>query len=144
MEGFGTVVKMGAKPFYVFGSSFDSKPVDEINKIIRAARVCHELKTTRLGLLPYRNFQMIITYVDEFRLYSKIGPVVEYISCLQLKKASDKISDDKVRDYVKEIKNKFRIDKRITEDNLFKSAKASLGLEKIINDNKLNGLALSD
>ena len=144
VEGFGTVVKMGAKPFYVFGSSFDSKPVNEINKIIRAARVCHELKTTRLGLLPYRNFQMIITYVDEFRLYSKIGPVVEYISCLQLKKASDKISDDKVRDYVKEIKNKFRIDKRITEDNLFKSAKASLGLEKIINDNKLNGLALSD
>ncbi|MHB1347500.1 MAG: L-arabinose isomerase family protein [Candidatus Humimicrobiaceae bacterium] len=144
VEGFGTVVKMGAKPFYVFGSSLDKKPVSEINKILRAAKVCQELKTTRLGLLPYRNFQMIITYVDEFRLYSKLGPVVEYISCLQLKKASDKISDDKVKGYVKEIKNKFKIDKRITEDNLLKSAKASLGLEKIINDNKLNGLALSD
>ena len=144
VEGFGTIAKMGAKPFYVFGSNLDEKPVDEINKITRAAKVFRELKTAKLGLLPYRNFQMIITYVDEFRLYSQIGPVVEYISCLQLKKASEKISNDKVNDYVKEIKNKFKIDKRITDDNLFKSAKASLGLEKIINDYKLNGLALSD
>ncbi|MHB9127844.1 MAG: hypothetical protein ACYC3T_06555, partial [Candidatus Humimicrobiaceae bacterium] len=133
-EGFGVAVKMGVKPFYVFGSLFDEQPVNEINKIIRAASVCRELKTTRLGLLPYRNFQMIITYVDEFRLYSQIGPVVEYISCLQLKKASEKISDNKVNDYVKELKNKFKLDKRITDDNLFKSARASLGLEKIIND----------
>jgi len=143
-EGFGVAVKMGVKPFYVFGSLFDEQPVNEINKIIRAASAYRELKTTKLGLLPYRNFQMIITYVDEFRLYSQIGPVVEYISCLQLKKASEKISDNKVNDYVKELKNKFKIDKRITDDNLFKSARASLGLEKIINDYKLSGLALSD
>ncbi|MCL5770888.1 MAG: hypothetical protein M1479_01240 [Actinobacteria bacterium] len=143
-EGFGVIVKMGVKPFYVFGSSLDVQPVSEINKIIKAARVYKELKTAKIGLLPYRNFQMIVTYVDEFRLYSQIGPVVEYISCLQLKKASELISDNKVNDYVKELKNKFKIDKRITEDNLFKSAKASLGLEKIINDHKLSGLALSD
>jgi L-arabinose isomerase len=143
-EGFGVVAKMDVKPFYVFGSSLDEKPVFEINKIIKAASVCKELKTTKIGLLPYRNFQMIVTYVDEFRLYSQIGPVVEYISCLQLKKASEKISDNKVNDYVKEIKNKFKIDERVTDDNLFKSAKASLGLEKIIYDYKLSGLALSD
>ncbi|MHB1254006.1 MAG: hypothetical protein ACYCZ1_07540 [Candidatus Humimicrobiaceae bacterium] len=143
-ECFGVVTKMGVKPFYVFGSSFDEQPVYEINKIIKAASVYKELKTTKIGLLPYRNFQMIITYVDEFRLYSQIGPVVEYISCLQLKKASEKISDNKVNDYAKELKNKFKIDKRITDDNLFKSARASLGLEKIINDYKLSALALSD
>ncbi|MHB9128050.1 MAG: hypothetical protein ACYC3T_07605, partial [Candidatus Humimicrobiaceae bacterium] len=56
----------------------------------------------------------------------------------------EKISDNKVNDYVKELKNKFKLDKRITDDNLFKSARASLGLEKIINDYKLSGLALSD
>jgi L-arabinose isomerase len=143
-EGFGMAVKMEVKPFYVFGSIFDDKPVSEINKITRAASVCRALKKAKFGLLPYRNFQMIITYVDEFRLYSQIGPVVEYISCLQLKKASEEIPEDKVNDYVREIKNKFRIDKRITEDNLHKSARAGLGLEKIIYDYKLNGLALSD
>ena len=143
-ESFGVTANIGVKPFYVFGSSLDAQPVYEINKIIKAASVYKELKTTKIGLLPYRNFQMIITYVDEFRLYSQIGPVVEYISCLQLKKASEKISDNKVNDYIKELKNKFKIDKKITIDNLFKSAKASLGLEKIINDHELNGLALSD
>jgi len=143
-EGFGVIAKMGVKPFYVFGSSLDVQPVSEINRIIKAAKAYKELKTAKMGLLPYRNFQMIVTYVDEFRLYSQIGPVVEYISCLQLKKASELISDYKVNDYVKEIKRKFKIDNRVTEDNLYKSARVSLGLEKIINDYKLNGLALSD
>lgn len=144
VEGFNVVVKMGVKPFYVFGSVFDNEPVNKINKIVKAARIFKELKRTKLGILPYRNFQMIVTYVDEFRLYSQIGPVVEYISCLQLKKAADLISDSKVSDYVREIKSKFRIDPRITEENLFKSAKAALGFEKIIFDNKLDGIALSD
>ena len=143
-EGFGVITKMGVKPFYVFGSSLDEQPIYEINKIIKAASVYKELKTTKIGLLPYRNSQMIVTYVDEFRLYLQIGPVVEYISCLQLKKASEKIADNKVNDYVGEIKSKFKIDPRITEENLFKSARAGLGLEKIINDHKLSGLALSD
>jgi L-arabinose isomerase len=144
VEGFNVIVKMGVKPFYVFGSVFDDEPVNKINKITKAAKLFKELKTVKLGILPYRNFQMIVTYVDEFRLYSQIGPVVEYFSCLQLKKASDSISDDKVIEYVNEIKNKFEIDPRITEENLIKSARAALGFEKIIFDNNLDGMALSD
>lgn len=144
VQGFNVVVKMGVKPFYVFGSVLDPEPVTKINKITKAAKVFKELKKTKLGILPYRNFQMIVTYVDEFRLYSQIGPVVEYISCLQLKNATDTIPDSKAIDYVKEIKSKFKIDSKITQENLFKSAKAALGFEKIIFDNKLDGIALSD
>lgn len=144
VEGFNVIVKMGVKPFYVFGYVSDSQCIEKISKITKAASILRNLKRTRLGILPYRNFQMIVTYVDEFRLYSQIGPVVEYISCLQLKKATDSIEDRKVIEYVKEIKKNFKIDKRVTEDNLFKSTKAALGFEKIIYDYSLDGIALSD
>ncbi|MCL5073021.1 MAG: hypothetical protein M1308_19350, partial [Actinobacteria bacterium] len=46
--------------------------------------------------------------------------------------------------YVEEIKTKFKIDRRITAKNLFNSAQAALGLQKIIEDRQLDGLALSD
>jgi L-arabinose isomerase len=144
IQGFNVVAKMGVKPFYVFGSYTDKDTVIKINKIARAAKVFKDLKKVRLGMLPYRNFQMITTYVDEFRLYSQIGPVVEYISCLQLKRAADEIDEKSVNGFRDEIKRKFKIDKRVSESDLLKAARAALGFEKIIFDKKLDGLALSD
>jgi L-arabinose isomerase len=144
VQGLNVAVKMGVKPFYVFGGYFDPEPIKKINSIAKAAKVFKDLKKVKLGILPYRNFQMITTYVDEFRLYSQIGPVVEYISCLQLKKASDSVPEKEVDDYVAEINKKFKIDSRVLQDNLYKSARVSLGFEKIIIDNKLDGIALSD
>jgi len=43
-----------------------------------------------------------------------------------------------------EIKRKFKIDIRVSEENLLKAVRATLVLEKIIFDKKLDGLALSD
>ncbi|MBM3700588.1 MAG: hypothetical protein FJW68_06745, partial [Actinobacteria bacterium] len=144
VQGFNTVVKMGIKPFYVFGSIFENAAVDKINKIIKASKTYKELKRSKLGILPYRNFQMITTYIDEFKLYSQIGPAVEYISCLQLKKAADSISDKEVISYLDEIKQKFIIDQRVSQDNLSLAARVALGFEKIIFENNLDGIALSD
>jgi hypothetical protein len=160
---FGVNRMMGVEPRYVFGSTGDSgaggssrdnsfddsslenrSPFEEIVKFAEAARVFSKLKTVKLGVLPYRNDQMIVTYVDEFQLYSKIGPRVEYISVGQLKKAADAVSESAVNEYVKKIKASFSIDSRINDDNLVYSARASLGMEKIMNDMDIDGLALSD
>ena len=143
-EGFGVLKKMGSKPFLVSGFYDEREPYEKIRKIGYAARVLKELKTVRLGVLPYRNEQMIVTYVDEFRLYSQLGPTVDFISVLQLKKAADCLPESEIHKYVGELKTKFKIDSRITAKNLFNSAQATLGLQKIIEDRQLDGLALSD
>ena len=111
-EGFGVIKKMGVKPFFVFGSFAEEEPYKKIKMIVNAAKVYRDLKTAKIGILPYRNNQMIVTYVDEFRLYSQIGPVIDYISILQLKKAADSISEGKISQYVEEIKSKFEINSR--------------------------------
>jgi hypothetical protein len=160
---FGVNRMMNATPRYVFGSTVEGEaggsrgdvdpadksqvnrsPFEEIAAFTEAARVVNKLETVKLGVLPYRNDQMIVTYVDEFQLYSKIGPRVEYISVLQLKKAADSISDAAVNEYVKEIKSQFRIDSRVNDSNLLSSARASLGMEKIMMEMNIDGLALSD
>jgi L-arabinose isomerase len=141
---FGVLRRMEVKPILVIGSSQEEEPYEKIRKIGKASKLLKDLKTSRLGLLPYRSDLMIVTYVDEFRLYSQIGPVVEYVSVLQLKKAAESIPDSVVKEYVKDIKTRFKIDNRITDKNLYNSACASLGLEKIIFDKNFNGLALND
>ncbi len=56
--------------------------------------------------------------------------LVELISVLQLKNASENISENMVSKYVAEIKSKFKIDSRITDNNLYNSARATLGWKK--------------
>lgn len=143
-ESFGVLKKLGVKPACIAGSSQDQGPFDKIIRFARAARVCKQLKKMKLGVLPCRNDQMIVTYVDEFRLYSQIGPCVEYVSVLQLKKASEGVPEPEVAEYVRNIKSGFDIDERVTERKLHESARASMGMERIIDEHHLDGLALSD
>ncbi|NIQ17890.1 MAG: hypothetical protein GTN43_03715, partial [Candidatus Aenigmarchaeota archaeon] len=143
-QEFGVLKGMGLKPFFVFGNVLDGNSFEKIKKIAHAAQVRKKLQTVKLAVLPYRNDQMIVTYVDEFRLYAQIGPKVDYISVLELKKAADSVPENEVKRYVEQIKSVFRIDERITEENLYRSAQASLGLERIMNERDIDGLALSD
>lgn len=144
IESLNVIKKMDCRPFFVVGSSLEDEPFEDMKKIVDAAKTRKDLKTARLAILPYRNNQMITTYVDEFRLYSQMGPVVDYVSVLQLKKAADSIDQTEIDNYVKEIKGNFKIDPRITDQNLSKSARASLGMQKIMDNLNIDGLALSD
>ena len=143
-EIFGVLKRMGLRTFHVLGSVLDDAPVERIGRIARAARVRSRLRTARLGVLPYRNDQMIVTYVDEFGLYAQLGPSVDYISVLQLKKASDSIDEDQVTDLVRWVKEHCRIDERITDKNLATSARVSLGMAELMEHRNIDGLALSD
>jgi L-arabinose isomerase len=143
-EAFGVLRRAGLKCFHVTGSVLDEDPLNAISAIARAARVRSSLRETRLGVLPYRNEQMIVTYVDEFDLYAKVGPSVEYLSVYQLKKSSESVSTKNLRRFVSWVKENCRIDGRIDDDNLERSARVSLGLERLMEERGIDGLALSD
>jgi L-arabinose isomerase len=145
-EAFGVLKRASPSraPLFVMGSSRDEKPYQDILRIARAACVRKALRTSRLAILPYRNPQMIVTYVDEFALARTVGPAVEYVSARELKKAADSISGSAVSEYTRRIASECLLDPRVTQPNLAASARASLGMEKLLFDRELDGLALSD
>jgi|GEM_PF-486983 len=143
-ESFGVLKRMGISTYQVTGSVVEDGPINKIGCIARAAQVRQQLRTARLGVLPYRNDQMIVTYVDELGLYTDIGPSVEYISVLQLKNASASIAETEVSELVARVKKHCRIDKRITDENLARSARVSLGMAALMKEYGIDGLALSD
>ena len=143
-QSFGVLKRMGMHTFHVMGSVLEDEPIEKIGRITRAARVRSQLRTARLGVLPCRNDQMIVTYVDELGLYVQIGPSVEYISVLQLKDAADSVDETGVADLVGWVKEHCRIDDRITDENLARSARVSLGMAGLMEERNIDGLALSD
>jgi len=143
-EGSTVLRKMGVPLQFIAGSSLKPAAYSSITRFARAAKVRREFRTAKLGILPYHNNQMIATYVDEYRLYADIGPYVDHISVLQFKTAMESIPEATVRTYARSISEKYQIDNRVSENNLILSAQASLGLEKIIHDRALDGLALGD
>ena len=143
-ESFGVLKRMGISAFKVTGSVLSDEPINRIGGLARAAQARKQLRTARLGVLPYRNDQMIVTYVDELGLYTDIGPSVEYISVLQLKNASESVAEAEVAGLVSWVKKYCRIDKRITDDNLASSARVSLGMAALMEEYNIDGLALSD
>jgi L-arabinose isomerase len=143
-EAFGVLRRAGLKCFHVTGSVLDEEPLHAISAIARAAMVRSSLRETRLGILPCRNEQMIVTYVDEFDLYAKAGPSVEYLSVYQLKKSSEAVSTENLLHFISWVKENCRIDGRIDDDNLQRSARVSLGMERLMEERGIDGLALSD
>jgi len=143
-QAFAALNKMGRKFFLVTGDMNDSRAIESMKQIARAARLREELRSAKFGLLPYRNDLMMDTYIDEFKFSSKIGPYIKYISVGQYKKFYDITKTGEVEKIVKDIKNDFKIDKRVTESDLVKSVKASLGLELLVKELGLDALSYDD
>lgn len=129
---------------FVFGPSDDPQCIDELNDYAEAARLAKDLRSAVIGHLPYRNYPMMSTYVDEFRLATEVGPTVQHISVAEYKKRIDSVTEKEVADYIADLKNRFKIHPDVDEDNLYRSTKISLGLAKVVEDYNLDGVALQD
>lgn len=128
---------------FVFGSVENKDAINRIFDYSRAARVASELKTARIGLLPSFCNQMSGTHIDKPRLKKEIGPEVVTISVAEYVNLVAKVSDKRVKDFVRGLKKRYRID-RVSDAALLKAGRASLGLADLVDNYSLDALALQD
>jgi len=136
--------RLGLNPIFTVGSCSSKRAIADILCFGRAAKVIRDLKSLRIGVLPYRCDQMTGTYVDEFRLKKELGPELVYISVNEYKEACDEISTEQVLDFITYLRNKYRVRQDIRDLDLSRSARASLGLAAIAAQRGLGALALED
>ena len=142
VQASGPLKRMGRKFGFVSGSARDGETINRIIAYARAAQVVSKLKKTVVGLLPSTCEQMSGTHVDESILKAQLGPEVRYISVKEYYNISQKISDSEIRKYLEELKNNYNIE--VSEEALFKAARASLGLVKVVQEYEVDALALQD
>jgi L-arabinose isomerase len=142
LEGSGSIPRLGREIEVIVGDFAAAK--DRLENFASASAAKARLRRARFGLLPVYNRVMWSTYVDPYKMFSRIGPELEFISYAGLKAATDKISDAEADAYVKELTSLYQVEADV-DSNLFReSARASLALGALRDKFDLDALVLND
>jgi L-arabinose isomerase len=139
----GALRRSGRKFTFVLGNHNEKETIREIQEFLAAAAVARSLRHARIGLLPYRYDVMTNTWVDEFDLRSKIGIDVIYISVGQLASSAASVKDGEVKSYVDGLQG-IRVSAQVSSKGLSEAARTSLGVAKIVKDQRLDALSIGD
>lgn len=142
LEGSGSIPRLGRNVEVVIGSSGDAG--SRLAAFIAAANTRAKLRRARFGLLPVYNRIMWSTYVDPYKVFSRIGPELEFISYARLKTAIEAISDAAADAYVEELSGLYRVEKDVDPRLFRESARASLALGSLRDEFGLDALILND
>lgn len=136
--------RLGKKFGFAFGSYKNRDAISSIVAFSKASKIARDLKTTTIGILPYRCDQMTGTYVDEFRLKKEIGPELRYISVHDYSRICTGIPNESVEVFVRDLKASFRVADEVTDAGLANGARASLGLARLVEQYGLDAVAIED
>ena len=143
LAALGTLRNLGASFLFTYGAPDDPRLQADLKVVGRAAQVRRDLRSARIGLLPSRNEQMQVNFVDEFRLMTDFGPVVQYLSVSEYRRVVDSLSRVRVEDYLNQVRRRFPV-QDVSEETLMLASQASLGLAHLALDYRLDVLALND
>ncbi len=143
LEGLGTLKNLGVPYLFLTGAPDSPLMKQELINAARAGQVHQALKTTRFGLLPAHNDQMQSTYVDEIRLATELGPVVQYLSVRDLDLSAQAISVAEIDAYLEQVRRDFPV-KGVSDETLQRAARYTLGLGRLADEHRLDVLSFND
>ncbi len=144
LQASGPLKRLGTRFGFAFGSYDDPQAIRRIVAYSKAARVARDLKKAVIGVLPYRCDQMTGTYVDEFRLKKEIGPELKYISTLDYRTVCERVPQERVASFVRELKESYPAAPSLTEAGIANSARVSLGLADLAQSYRLDAIGIED
>lgn len=93
----------GIKFKYLFNAPDTAMDIDGILSFARAARTMKLLRHARLGMIGFNDMGLYTTSLNPSKLRSLIGPEMESMDLLQLKRKMDIIPDEEVKLEVKRV-----------------------------------------
>ena len=144
LQASGPLKRLGRPFAFAFGPPEDPSTIRHLIAFGRAAQVAHDLQDMTIGVLPYRCDQMTGTYVDEFRLRHELGPSLKYISVADYAALCQEIPEAKVDAFIDRLRTTYTLSERTTQTGLRRSARASLGLARLVKRENLDAVALED
>lgn len=138
-------------PFHVVSGMLfeDERAWAEITEWIQAARVRDTLLGTRIGFLGHTYPGMLDLYSDFTRIQAQLGIHIEILEMEDLQARIDTVTEHDIEKKIEEIKSTFeiaesgrdRISLPVSEEALHWTAKVACGLDRLVDDLGLGGLA---
>jgi len=129
-------------PFHqITGTLKDPEAFQEIADWTEAARVAHELRNTRLGILGHYYNGMLDVYSDPTRVTSTFGTYVQHLEMSELAQHRRQVTDEEIEEKLKEFREAFQVISECSTSELERAAITASALDRMVKANRLGALA---
>jgi L-arabinose isomerase len=130
MPEISNVFHRAAVPFHqVTGTLNDPDAFREITEWTEAARVVHELRDTRLGILGHYYNGMLDVYSDPTRVTTTFGTYVQHLEMSELAAHRKKVSEPEVTAKLQEFRTAFDVLGECSTAELERAARTACALD---------------
>ena len=121
---------------------------EEITEKVRiysnAARARAILRQSTVGLMANMNEAMWSTYIDNYDLFTKIGPELRYLPYSDYGAEIEALSDEDVKAYADELTAKYKMMEDVEWDKFIGCVKATLAIKKLAQKNDIDCYVYND
>ena len=135
---------LGYKFIYLYNIIGKPSPLDKIKSFALAATAVKSMKSTKVGMMGYRDMKLYNTLYEGLSLKSKIGTEVEFFEMLEMLELSKNIDKNEIQQVFSKIKGEWDFEKPVDEDFLKKGITYYLSIKKIVEENKFDAISLKD
>ncbi len=123
----------------------DAAPrVDEIARFARAASAARALRTSKIGMMGYRDMNLYNTLHDGVSLRKQLGVEIEFFEMLEMVQRSEKVDPADVASVLARIRDKWTFEKPPNDKGLEKGIKYYLAIREIVKERKFQGISLTN
>ena len=109
-----------------------------------AARTRAILRRSNLGLMANMNEAMWSTYIDNYDMFTKIGPEIHYLPYSDYGTEIDSLSDEEVKAYADELTDRYKMMPDVEYDKFIGCVKATLAIKKMAQKNDIDCYVYND
>ena len=143
LEGSGSVARTGRKGVTtVLGTR--EEITARVKVFAQAARVRSLLRHSSVGLMANMNEAMWSTYIDNYDLFTRIGPEIHYLPYSDYGAAIEALTAAEVQDYADELTSKYRMMDDVEHDKFLGCVRASLGIKKLAEQHDIDCYVYND
>ena len=121
---------------------------EEITEKVRiyadAARARSILRRSNVGLMANMNEAMWSTYIDNYDLFTKIGPEIHYLPYSDYGAEIENLTSEEVKAYADELTAKYKMMPDVEYDKFIGCVKATLAIKKLAQKNDIDCYVYND
>ena len=129
---------------YVYNIIGKPSPLEKIKSFALAAAASESMRSTKVGMVGYRDMRLYNTLYEGLSLKSEIGTEIEFFEMLEMLQLTESIEDKDVLAVLKKIKGEWDFEKPSDDDFLKRGITYYLAIRKMVQENKLDAVSLKD
>ena len=143
LEGSGSLKRIPRKRVRtVMGTR--AQVTEKVRVYAQAARARAIMRRSTVGLMANMNEAMWSTYIDNYDLFTKIGPEIHYLPYSDYGAEIEALTPEEVQAYADELTGRYRMMEDVEYDKFIGCVKATLAIKKMAQKNDIDCFVYND